>query len=260
MWNSTSTPVCPKGLLALFALGLLPAPPARADAPVPAVRVSISTEKADIRTVLSELFRKAGASFVLDSAVKGEVSVRVDGKPFNEALRAILDAVRGGPALDYEMAGGVYRVMPSRTSTEKKKEMPDAHVESESQGGPALEASGPPLEAPSPEWYVIPASPVAVGGGIRPRMYWQDDTALYVRVDWAPANPVWLPVGVSLPAAPVWTGAWTPIVQTQIGPRPPDAIGGGMVISGSVGLRATVSSHLAGAPGARLSPGGHFPR
>ncbi len=200
--------------LAVWALIAAPSPLRAAEQSAPP-RVSITAEKADVRAVLSKLFQKVGANYVLDTAVKGEVDVRVDQKPFDEALAAVLDAVKDGPALTYTQESGVYRVAPAKTASEKK-EAAEVRVETSQQDSAASQSTERPVIPPS-EFYVVPAPPVAVQAATGSRLIVQQDRPLYVRVDYVLADPVWIPTGAGLPVAPVWTGAVRPVVQTELG-------------------------------------------
>ncbi len=74
--------------------------------------ISLELRDADLQSALIMLFKNTDRSFVLEPGAKGDVNVSLQNVPWEQALRAILEALN----LSYVRDGNIYRIRPGTTS------------------------------------------------------------------------------------------------------------------------------------------------
>jgi hypothetical protein len=72
--------------------------------------ISLTLKDADIRDALDMLFRGSGKNYVLGPGAAGRVTMSLQGRSFDEALRQLLDVAV--PPLTYRLTGDTYTVIP----------------------------------------------------------------------------------------------------------------------------------------------------
>ena len=80
-------------------------------APSWSVPVTLNAEKADIRSMLKNLFQSAGISYTVDENISGTVTASFREMPFKEALQTLLAASSMGGKLTYIVRDGVVQVI-----------------------------------------------------------------------------------------------------------------------------------------------------
>ena len=74
--------------------------------------VSLTVKDVDLREALRALFKQAGASYTIDSNIKGIVTADFRGVALEDALRIVLRQVDGR----YRIEGGVYMIVAPQTT------------------------------------------------------------------------------------------------------------------------------------------------